>query len=57
MDPEGPVQCGGPFGGFATEGEFYRSFFSTDVRNNPFGRVSQRAALRLIAGMLWTGHE
>jgi len=24
IDPEGPIKCGGPFGGFATEGDFYR---------------------------------
>ncbi|KXZ45683.1 hypothetical protein GPECTOR_51g668 [Gonium pectorale] len=31
----GPVRCGGPFGGFATETDFYRAMFRT-TRNNPF---------------------
>ncbi|PNH01144.1 hypothetical protein TSOC_012978 [Tetrabaena socialis] len=31
----GPVRCGGPFGGYATEFDFYRSMFRT-TRNNPF---------------------
>uniref|UniRef100_A0A7S3R582 J domain-containing protein n=1 Tax=Dunaliella tertiolecta TaxID=3047 RepID=A0A7S3R582_DUNTE len=35
LDPDGPLKCGGPFGGFATEGEFYRSMYRTN-RNNPF---------------------
>ncbi len=29
-------QCGGPFGGYTTEADFYRSMFRSDVRNNPF---------------------
>ncbi|GLC65123.1 hypothetical protein PLESTF_000249100 [Pleodorina starrii] len=31
----GPIRCGGPFGGFATEWDFYRAMFRT-TRNNPF---------------------
>ncbi|EFJ47841.1 molecular chaperone [Volvox carteri f. nagariensis] len=31
----GPVRCGGPYGGFATEWDFYRAMFRT-TRNNPF---------------------
>ncbi|KAG2432662.1 hypothetical protein HYH02_006650 [Chlamydomonas schloesseri] len=31
----GPVRCGGPFGGYATETDFYRAMFRT-TRNNPF---------------------
>ena len=29
-----PPQVGGPFGGYATESEFYRAMFRTN-RNNP----------------------
>lgn len=31
----GPVRCGGSFGGYATETDFYRAMFRTS-RNNPF---------------------
>lgn len=24
VDPEGPIRCGGSYGGYATEGDFYR---------------------------------
>lgn len=43
IDPEGPVKCGGPFGGYASEGDFYRSMFRTN-RNNPF--------MLLVGGLL-----
>ncbi|GFR42848.1 hypothetical protein Agub_g3806 [Astrephomene gubernaculifera] len=31
----GPIRCGGPFGGYATETDFYRSMLRS-TRNNPF---------------------
>lgn len=31
----GPIRCGGPFGGYATETDFYRAMLRT-TRNNPF---------------------
>uniref|UniRef100_A0A7R9V9E1 J domain-containing protein n=1 Tax=Chlamydomonas euryale TaxID=1486919 RepID=A0A7R9V9E1_9CHLO len=34
MDSGGPVKVGGPFGGYATEFEFYRAMYRTN-RNNP----------------------
>ncbi|KAG2497644.1 hypothetical protein HYH03_004383 [Edaphochlamys debaryana] len=34
----GPVRCGGPFGGFATEWDFYRSM-ARSTRNNPFALI------------------
>mmetsp|Transcript_18649 Transcript_18649/g.40064 ORF Transcript_18649/g.40064 Transcript_18649/m.40064 type:complete len:216 (-) Transcript_18649:50-697(-) len=43
MDMGGPPKVGGPFGGYATEFDFYRSMFRTS-RNNPF--------LLIVTGLL-----
>mmetsp|Transcript_18648 Transcript_18648/g.31796 ORF Transcript_18648/g.31796 Transcript_18648/m.31796 type:complete len:244 (+) Transcript_18648:124-855(+) len=35
VEPEGPIRCGGPFGGYTTESDFYRAM-GHSTRNNPF---------------------
>ncbi|KAL6748964.1 molecular chaperone [Haematococcus lacustris] len=49
VQPEGPIKCGGPFGGFATEMDFYRHMFRA-TRNNPLALlVGGLACIPLIS--------
>nr|QKY15037.1 chaperone protein dnaj 8 (DJA8) [Polytomella parva] len=46
----GPIRCGGPYGGYATEGEFYRALMRTS-RNNPFTLILTGLALIPAVGI------
>lgn len=54
VDPDGPLKCGGPYGGFATEGDFYRSVrvkteMTQAVRMHPFPASLLAVELRSLS--------